>query len=363
MAITRHISHIKSKLTENGGPKLPAANQLLEGEIAVNYAKGYETLSIKNESGDVITFSSDSYYADKKLGSGFTGENSANTVTSVIESNERVVAASLNDLNARKLDASAYTPTDLSNYYTKSEVYAKGETSGATELTEAFDNFYTKDEIDNAELAISAALNDIETNKMDISGLSDYYNKEYIDEIELVASTALNDLNERKLDASAYTPIDITNYYNKTEVNGLLDDKSEVISGSLNDLNKRVNYAIATAGSVDLSNYYTKDEVYAKSETSGATEIQGALSGKQNTLSAGTNISIANDVISVTGLSFSIDQEISSGTSASTNAVSTKAVFDVIKENEEIISSSLNDLNDRIIALEEIINSMQQQNP
>ena len=149
---------------------------------------------------------------------------------------------------------------------------------------------------------------------MDASGLSDYYNKEYIDEIELVASTALNDLNERKLDASAYTP-------------------------------------------TDLSDYYTKDE------TSGATEIQGALSGKQNTLSAGTNISIANDVISVTGLSFSIDQEISSGTSASTNAVSTKAVFDVIKENEEIISSSLNDLNSRIIALEEIINNMQQQNP
>lgn len=262
MAITRHISHIKSKLTENGGPKLPAKNQLLEGEIAVNYAKGYETLSIKNESGDVITFSSDSYYTDKKLGSGFTGENSANTVTSVIESNERVVAASLNDLNERKLDASAYTPTDLSNYYTKDEVYSK-------------------EEIDDAELAISSAL---------------------------------NDLNERKLDASAYTP-------------------------------------------TDLSNYYTK------AETSGATEIQGALSGKQNTLSAGANISIANDVISVTGLSFSIDQEISSGTSASTNAVSTKAVFDVIKENEEIISSSLNDLNSRIIALEEIISNMQQQNP
>lgn len=49
----------KSKVIENGGPKLPTAEQLVEGELAVNYAKGYETLSIKNDSGDVITFSSD----------------------------------------------------------------------------------------------------------------------------------------------------------------------------------------------------------------------------------------------------------------------------------------------------------------
>lgn len=55
-----------------------------------------------------------------------------------------------------KLDATAYTPTDLSNYYTKSE------TSGASEI-----------------------------------------------------STALNS----KLDATAYTPTDLSNYYNKTETN------------------------------------------------------------------------------------------------------------------------------------------------
>ena len=41
------------------------------------------------------------------------------------------VSASLNDLNNRKLDASAYTPTDLSDYYKKEE------TSGKTEITNA----------------------------------------------------------------------------------------------------------------------------------------------------------------------------------------------------------------------------------
>ena len=58
MSITRHIDHIKSKVIENGAPKLPTASDLHFGEIAVNYAKGYETLSIKNDSGDVVTFKS-----------------------------------------------------------------------------------------------------------------------------------------------------------------------------------------------------------------------------------------------------------------------------------------------------------------
>ena len=86
-----HISHKKSNVkNQDGTPMLPSASNLVDGEIAVNYADGVETLSIKNDSGNVITFSSDNYYTEKKLGSGFTGENSANTVTKVIEDNELV---------------------------------------------------------------------------------------------------------------------------------------------------------------------------------------------------------------------------------------------------------------------------------
>ena len=84
--IKRHVTHIKSKVIEGGLPKLPTAAQLQEGEIAVNYGNGVETLSIKNESGNVVTFSSDNYYSEKKLGSGFTGANSAKTVTEGLDS-------------------------------------------------------------------------------------------------------------------------------------------------------------------------------------------------------------------------------------------------------------------------------------
>ena len=54
-------------------------------------------------------------------------------------------------------------------------------------------------------------------------------------------------------------------------------------------------YIITDATGGDLSNYYTK------SETSGATEISTALASKQDTLSAGTGISIVDNVISATG--------------------------------------------------------------
>ena len=187
-----HLQHVKSSVVENGAPKLPTPSVLVEGELAVNYAADYETISLKNSSGDVVTFSSDHYYTEKHLGSGFTGENSAVTVTQAINESEKVAAAALNDLNERKLDASAYTEPDLSEYATKEWVDEErlgsgftGENSGRT-VTEEFD------------------------------------------EMEIVVSAALNDLNERKLDASAYTETDLSDYYTMGEVDDLLDEKADL---------------------------------------------------------------------------------------------------------------------------------------
>lgn len=53
-------------------------------------------------------------------------------------------------------------------------------------------------------------------------------------------------------------------------------------------------YVITDAQGGDLSNYYTK------SETSGATQLSTALASKQTTLTAGTNITIVDNVISAT---------------------------------------------------------------
>lgn len=78
--IKRHITHIKSKVVESSNPKLPAASQIELGEIAINYAKGYETLSIKNDSGDVVTFSEDKIIGKKGKLTGYAKASSASAV-------------------------------------------------------------------------------------------------------------------------------------------------------------------------------------------------------------------------------------------------------------------------------------------
>jgi hypothetical protein len=53
------FSHKKSSVIENGIPKLPTAAQLELGELAINFADGYETLSIKNSNNEIVTFTND----------------------------------------------------------------------------------------------------------------------------------------------------------------------------------------------------------------------------------------------------------------------------------------------------------------
>ena len=54
-----HVSHKKSVVVENGKPKLPTPDQIVYGEIAINYAKDAETISLKNNSDEIVTRSSD----------------------------------------------------------------------------------------------------------------------------------------------------------------------------------------------------------------------------------------------------------------------------------------------------------------
>ena len=114
-----------------------------------------------------------------------------------LTSGDTYLKGEIDDKLDDKLDASAYTPTDLSNYYTKDE------TSGKTEIQNALD----------LKLDASAYTP---------TDLSNYYTKQEVD-------GALDD----KLDASAYTPTDLSNYYtkqetsSKTEIDAALNTKAD----------------------------------------------------------------------------------------------------------------------------------------
>ena len=114
-------------------------------------------------------------------------------------------------------------------------------------------------------------------------------------------------------------------------INQNIEDNEEVTAQAFNVLNAELaNKLDASAYTpVDLSNYYQK------SETSGATELATAFAATQPKLSAGTGISIdANNVISTTGGgSITIDPTLDSG---STNPVANSAITTAINEKVSI---------------------------
>lgn len=111
------------------------------------------------------------------------------------------------DILDDKLDASAYTPCDLSNYYTKDESDARFQPIGDYVALGDY-NAYT-----------STTTSDIENLKVD------------------------------KLDVTAYTPTDLSNYYTKQEVY----NKNETYNRN------EIDDKIAEAGGFDPTRYYTKD--------------------------------------------------------------------------------------------------------
>ena len=56
----KQLLHIRSNQpnTEGNGPKLPTSEQIEYGEIAINYLKDNETISIKNSADEIVTFKS-----------------------------------------------------------------------------------------------------------------------------------------------------------------------------------------------------------------------------------------------------------------------------------------------------------------
>ena len=116
MSKIKKVYHKKSNVVVNGAPKLPTASQIDYGELAINYAPGVETLSIKNSSGDVVTFSADT----------------------VKEKDERVIAEALNDLNSRLIDVENDIPQNVSElnndvgYVTSSHTHSEYATTAHT---------------------------------------------------------------------------------------------------------------------------------------------------------------------------------------------------------------------------------------
>ena len=93
------IIHKHSSVITDGQAKLPEKHQLEYGEIAINYAKGVETISFKNTENEIVEIKSSNY------------------LEKIIEENEKIVASSLTDLDGR-LNATQEITDSLQNQLT-----------------------------------------------------------------------------------------------------------------------------------------------------------------------------------------------------------------------------------------------------
>lgn len=188
----KHLQHTRSSVEG----KKPTADNLLFGEIAVNYNADNEFLAIKNSEGEIVTFPRNIGSAqtresvdeeakqgivalDDFLDFGFTSVNPVTNriLSKTIMENEEVVAAALNDLNIR-IDESYQKPLagipksdlDLSiqESLSKADTALQGETDPIFMASAA--QGITNEDIDNWNGKTEKVIIDVNAN-----GINDSY--------------------------------------------------------------------------------------------------------------------------------------------------------------------------------------------
>lgn len=185
---------------------------------------------------------------------------------------------------------------DLSNYYTKSE------TSGATEISTALnakqDTLVSGTNIKtiNNESLLGSGNIDIQ------GGGSSYTAGDGIDITNDVISVT------GKVDTTAFTAHTADTVIHVTSAEKAAWNAKSDFSGSYNDLTDKPTIPTVPTSNTAFTNdagYITSDAISGKVDTSTFNTYSGsvetALSGKQDTLSAGTNITIVDNVISAEG--------------------------------------------------------------
>ena len=121
------IIHTRSSaVLENGNPKLPAADRIEYGELAINFADGVETISLKNKSNEIVEFKTKEYFEkiisdNQELNQSAIDDinNQIVAIQETVEENELITATALTDLDERML---LVEKVDYDQFATKAEL-------------------------------------------------------------------------------------------------------------------------------------------------------------------------------------------------------------------------------------------------
>lgn len=265
---TKKVLHKRSVTVENELPKLPTSSQLEYGELAINYADGYETISIKNNNNEIVTFSSDSKKYKANIFKGTCETAAATTAKTVV--------------------CPDFTASDLVKGALIFVTFNATNTGAVASLT-------------------------MNVNSTGAKPLKKLYNGGLFN---------LNVASELIANSTYLFQYDGTNWVNMTL-----------------DYNTNTTYEVLTDSALKTG-----------TETSGRTVSAKLLA--DNYKISGNTITIANNSITpLTNDDVITDKEVFSGLTQSGSIVDAYLVKEVIRENELVTSTALNDLNDRANSL------------
>lgn len=145
--MAQYIKLKRSSQVIEGSPKLPTAQQLEVGEIAINFAAGHETLSTLNSSSGVATFSSDSVLDSKYISSGAV-VSAVTDIEKMIEEDEFVVATAVNkfknDISSLWDSVPQFVPYDVAELSDESGLLPTEVTIAASGFTKNALTAYTE---------------------------------------------------------------------------------------------------------------------------------------------------------------------------------------------------------------------------
>ena len=254
-------------------PTVPTSNTAFTNDAG--YLTEHQSLSGYATTAFVSAFTYDKATIDEKVAGGGSFDPSQYY-------NKTATDALLDE----KLDVTAYTPTDLSNYYTKTEV--DNEIISAITDVEA--------EIPTVPTSNTAFTNDAGylTEHQSLSG---YATEQWVEDKHYITGVDLSNYATKAEipvvptsntaftnDAGYITGVDLSNYATKDNLTAATDD-------------------MATKTWVGQQGYLTEHQSLTAYSTTQEvnTMINQSVSGKQDTLSAGTNITIVDNVISAQG--------------------------------------------------------------
>ena len=203
------IIHKHSSVITDGKAKLPVASQLEYGELAINYAEGVETISMKNSANEIVEIKSTNY------------------LEKIIIDNELVTANALINLENR-LKTIEDGNLDLDDTYASKETFdefATASTNAIKALNDSINN------LDDTYVSKEGFEEFTTTNAGTINTLVDSINEinTNIEENELVTATALIELDDRLKNVENSNDGLDEKYTSKTEFDDYVTTSSDAI--------------------------------------------------------------------------------------------------------------------------------------